>query len=78
MPSSQNAGSMRSVDSFYMPDEDNVYNIELRELLSRKMILITTGLFIFYQNLMLKRFNWFLNVVGGVSLICFKVASVRV
>lgn len=35
MPSGQNAGSMRRVDSLYMPDDDSVYNIELRELLSR-------------------------------------------
>ncbi|KAH0751076.1 hypothetical protein KY290_030308 [Solanum tuberosum] len=38
MPSSQNAGSMRRVDSFYMPDDDSVYNIELRELLSRRRV----------------------------------------
>ncbi|WMV35770.1 hypothetical protein MTR67_029155 [Solanum verrucosum] len=38
MPSSQNAGSMGRVDSFYMPDDDSVYNIELRELLSRRRV----------------------------------------
>ncbi|KAF3651209.1 putative RING-H2 finger protein ATL57-like [Capsicum annuum] len=38
MPSGQNAGSMRRVDSFYMPDEDSSYNIELRELLSRRRV----------------------------------------
>lgn len=36
MASRQNAGSMRRVDSFYMPDDDSAYNIKLRELLSRE------------------------------------------
>ncbi|CAN4098951.1 unnamed protein product [Withania somnifera] len=38
MPSGQNAGSMRRVDLFYMPDDDSVHNIELRELLSRRRV----------------------------------------
>lgn len=35
MPSGPVTGSMRRVDSFYMPDDDSVYNVELQELLSR-------------------------------------------
>ncbi|MCD9638462.1 hypothetical protein HAX54_022460 [Datura stramonium] len=38
LPSGQNAESMRRVDSFYMPDDDSVYNIELQELLSRRRV----------------------------------------
>ncbi|CAN4100834.1 unnamed protein product [Withania somnifera] len=38
MPSGQNAGSMRRIDSFYMSNDDSVHNSELRELLSRRHV----------------------------------------
>jgi hypothetical protein len=34
-PSDQEAVPVRGVDTFYFPDDDNVYNVELRELLNR-------------------------------------------
>lgn len=34
-PSDQEAVPVRGVDTFYFPDDDNVYSVELRELLNR-------------------------------------------
>lgn len=35
VPSGEDVGSIGRVDTFYFPDDDNVYSMELRELLSR-------------------------------------------
>lgn len=35
VPSREDVGSIGRVDTFYFPDDDNVYSMELRELLSR-------------------------------------------
>jgi len=37
-PSDQEAVPVSGVDTFYFPDDDNVYNVELRELLNRYVI----------------------------------------
>lgn len=37
-PSGRDEGSIGRVDTFYIPDDDNVYSIELRELLSRRRV----------------------------------------
>lgn len=37
-PADQEALPVREVDTFYFPDDDNVYNMELRELLNRRRV----------------------------------------
>ncbi|CAI9104948.1 OLC1v1003748C1 [Oldenlandia corymbosa var. corymbosa] len=37
-PSGQEVGSLGRVDAFYLPEDDNVYSVELRELLSRRRV----------------------------------------
>lgn len=38
VPSGEDVGSIGRVDTFYFPDDDNVYSMELRELLSRRRV----------------------------------------
>lgn len=45
-PSDQEAVMVGRVDRFYFPDDDNVYNMELRELLSRYETLLLKVLYI--------------------------------
>lgn len=76
-PSGQDDGSIGRVDTFYTPDDDNVYSIELRELLSRYK-LAPLGLCILCITLKFHVINDCVRGLGGESLICFVAVSVKV
>lgn len=78
-PSGSEAVPDRRVDTVYFPDDDNVYSVELRELLNRYEICHKRT-YALKQFLMIEFFTYndLFNFVGEEFLIFFTVGSVRV